>query len=385
MSEIKNLKRAARRIKKAVSDNERIILFGDSDLDGTTSVLLLEETLMNLGAQKLSVYFPEWESEDYGLNRAALQFLKPSAPALLVVLDCGIGNFEEVKAARAMGFSIIVIDHHEILGTIPDADIVVDPKQKGDRYSFKKLTTVCLVYRLSEIMLGTRMSLILKQGFGELAAIGAVADMMPEEDLNAKLIGAGSQTIKDTLRPGIIAMLKAANLADSTPREIFKKLTAILNITAVKDHLTESYILLKGLSSEPLLDLAKDLIRKAEARNQEIFQIVEEISQKVADSSSPIIFEGRTHWSRVLSGAVASRLCNKYKKPTFIFRKDVQKSRGSVRTAHGLDAVAALKSCSPFLLMYGGHPPAAGFTVSNEKIDALKECLEEYFKQFQNI
>jgi len=379
MNEIKNLEKAARRLKKAISRKEKIILFGDSDLDGTTSVLLLEETLRSSGAQDLLIYFPKWESEDYGLNKMALEFLAPSAPALLVVLDCGIGNFVEIKIAKEIGFSTIIIDHHEILDKLPVADIVVDPKQKGDRYPFKKLTTVCLVYRLSEMILGAKMSPITRQSFAELAALGAVADMMPEEDLNAQLISMGAETIKTTLRPGLMAMIKAAALTDKSPREIFKRFTAILNITVVKDHLTKSYLLLKEPSIEAALDLSKGLINQAEARNQEIFQIVEDISRKIDGSFSPIIFEGESQWPRVLSGAVASRLCNKYKKPVFIFKKDVQKSRGSVRTAHGLDAVAALKSCAPLLLMYGGHPPAAGFTVKNENIDKLRECLEDYF------
>lgn len=381
MNEIKNLKKAAQRLKKAISHKERIILFGDSDLDGTTSVLLLEETLKNLGAQDLLVYFSEWESEDYGLNKVALQFLKPFAPALLVALDSGIGNFEEIKTAKTLGFSIIVIDHHEILGKIPAADIVVDPKQSGDHYPFKQLTTVCLVYQLSQILIGKEISSVLKQGFSELAALGIVADMMPGKDLNAELLRMGSNSIKETMRPGFSAIIRAADLTHNSPREIFQKLTAILNITAVKNHLTESYLLLKESSQEAALDLAKNLIRQAESRNQNIIQITEEISKRVENSSSPIIFEGDSQWPRVFSGAVASRICNKYKKPTFIFKKDIEKSRGSVRTAYGLNAVAALKTCSAFLTMYGGHPPAAGFTVNNENIDALKKCLEEYFKR----
>lgn len=224
----------------------------------------------------------------------------------------------------------------------------------------------------------------MRQSFAELAALGVVADMMPEKDLNAKLIRMGAETIKNTLRPGLMAILKAAALTDKSPREIFQRFTAILNITAIENHLTKSYILLKESSGETALGLSKELICRAEARNQEIFQIVEDISRKIDSSLSPIIFEGESQWSRVLCGAVASRLCNKYKKPTFVFKKDIQKSRGSVRTAHGLDAVAALKSCTPLLLMYGGHPPAAGFTVANENIDKLKECLEEYFLKIKN-
>lgn len=269
MKEIKNLKKAADLIKKILAKNGKIIIFGDADLDGSTSALLLEEAIRNVNpAADLLVYFSEWESSDYGLNKQALQALAAYAPALLIAVDCGIGNFEELLMAKIMGFTTVVIDHHEILHTLPEADLIIDPKQKGDQYPFKKLTTVCLVYKLSQLLLGKNFSSFLDQGFAELAALGTIADMMPEEDLNAVLVGQGAATIKQTQRPGLKAMIGAAGLGESSAREIFKKLSLILNISPVTNHLTECYLLLKTASQEEAMVLAKKLLGEAARGNK---------------------------------------------------------------------------------------------------------------------
>jgi len=152
--EIKNLKKAAARIKKAIKSNEDIILYGDADMDGISSVIILKEAIENLGGKVRAVYFPDREKEGYGLNKKALADLKKYSPALLISLDCGIGNFEEVETAKEMGFEVIIIDHHEILGRIPNASIVVDPKQPGDKYPFKQLAAAGLAFKLSEHLLG---------------------------------------------------------------------------------------------------------------------------------------------------------------------------------------------------------------------------------------
>ena len=129
-TEIKNLKKAANRILKAIKSKEKIILYGDADLDGITSVIILQETIKNLRGEVTSVYFPDRENEGYGINKTALNILKDIAPALLISLDLGIGNVEEVKLAKKLGFEVIIIDHHELLYEPPEASIIVDPKQE---------------------------------------------------------------------------------------------------------------------------------------------------------------------------------------------------------------------------------------------------------------
>lgn len=378
MPEIKNLKKAAKRIKKAIKKKEKIILYGDSDLDGVTSVLILEETIKNLRRNPELVYFPDWETEDYGLNNTALKALAPYSPSLIILLDCGIGNFKELKQAKKMGFDVIVIDHHEILGHVPKEALIIDPKQPGDNHPFKKLTTVSLAYELCCLLLGGR-SHALNQSFVELAALGTIADMMPEEGTNGFVVSAGMSSIDETSRPGLKAIIDETVQNPASTRAVFQKLVSVLNISNVKAHLTQSYELLRECDLEKAKALSKELSLASEKRSQDIYDIVGDIAEIAGEREQVMIFEGSADWMQVLTGSIASRLCNKFKKPTFIFKIKKEKSKGSVRTPKGVDAVEALKACDQYLDMYGGHPPAAGFTLKNENLEKFKQCLTEYF------
>ena len=165
MQKIKNIEKAAERIKKAVQNKERIILYGDSDLDGISSVVILEEAIKGLGGHVDCAFFPDRETDGYGINLKALDMLKDKVPALLITLDLGIGNIEEVDIANKMGFEVIIIDHHEVLFGVPNASIIVDPKQKDDDYPFKGLANVGIAYNLCMELVGQETSQSLKNSF----------------------------------------------------------------------------------------------------------------------------------------------------------------------------------------------------------------------------
>ena len=188
---IKNLKKAANRILKAVKNKENIILYGDNDLDGATSVIVLKEAITTLGAKISAVYFPDREHEGYGITKQALKKLKIFSPGLLIVLDCGISNFKEIKLAKKIGFNVIVVDHHKVLGKVPEADIVVDPKQNSDTYPFKEFAATGIVFKLTELLLKNKMSSNLRKSFMELVALATIADMMPQIDENKTFIEEG--------------------------------------------------------------------------------------------------------------------------------------------------------------------------------------------------
>jgi len=193
--EIKNIDKAAKRIIKAVKNKERIVIYGDSDLDGAASVIILEETIKNLGGAAACIYFPDRETEGYGLNKKALSFLKKFSPGLLVMVDCGISNFEEIELAEKIGFETVVVDHHEVLEKLPKASIIVDPKQKGDKYPFKLFAAAGIVFKLSQEALGKKMTESVEQNFLELAALATIADMMPQKADNLDITEKGSKMI----------------------------------------------------------------------------------------------------------------------------------------------------------------------------------------------
>jgi len=151
---IKNLKKAAQRIKRAVKNNENIVLFSDSDFDGASSLIILEETIKSLGRKPSCVYFPNREEEGYGISETTIDFFSSFSPGLIILSDCGITNFSEIEQAKEKGFETIVVDHHEPIGEIPKHEIVVDPKQKGDRCPFKDYSACGLCFKLAEAVFG---------------------------------------------------------------------------------------------------------------------------------------------------------------------------------------------------------------------------------------
>jgi single-stranded-DNA-specific exonuclease len=377
MAEIKNLKKAAQRIKKAIEDKERIILYGDADLDGVSSIVVLKEAIKNLGGEIFTVYFPDREKEGYGITKAGLNFLKKFSPALLIALDLGIGNFEEVKLAKKLGFDIIIIDHHEILGKLPKADIVVDPKQKRDKYPFKNLATVGIVFKLAEILLKEKMTESLRRNFLELVSLGTLADMMPREGENEIFIEEGLQSLENSFRPGILAFSEVLDSEIST-REKVSRMISILNIRESEKTAPASFKLFTISSLEEAKSLVLNLIERKEIRKEMIRKALEEIEKKKLNQK--IIFEGSQDWDFSILGTLASRLSRKYQKPTFVFKKLEKESVGAVRVPPGINSVELLRKCERYLLTYGGHPPASGFRIKNENLEKFKICLIENLK-----
>ncbi len=377
--EIKNLKKVADRIKKAIRQKERIILYGDSDMDGVSSVIIAKESIKNLGGKVAEVYFPDREKEGYGITEQALNFLKKHSPSLLITFDCGISNFKEIDLAKKLGFEVIIVDHHEILDELPKASIIVDPKQKGDKYPFKFFATGGLSFKLSQELLGRKMTFSLKRNFLELAALATIADMMVEEADNKIIIEEGLSYIAKTFRPGLIALLEMQEIKNcASSRKIAQEIISILNIVEPKEHLNTAYLVLSTDNVEEARILAENLLIKRDQKRAEVREITAQIEDKVlSNPKEPIVFEGSSFWPVALLGSAASRICSKYQKPTFIVSQKREESRGAVRTPQGIDGVALMKKCSKYLLSFGGHPPAAGFAIKNENLEKFKKCLIE--------
>jgi len=384
-AEIKNLKKVAKRIFKAIrrrKNEERIILYGDADLDGATSVIILKETIKNLCREVTAVYFPDRESEGYGISERGLNYLTPhllegGGRALLISLDCGIGNFREVKLAKKMGFEVIIIDHHEILDRLPEAEIVVDPKQEGDKYPFKGLATAGICFKLSEVLLGEKMGENLRKNFLELTALATLADMMPKEKENLEFINQGLKSLENSWRPGIQALLKTevVNHHSTNLNQKVSKIISLLNIRDVEDGLPASFRLLVSPSLEDSEKLVERLIEKSKTRKEKIEAIVGEIEKRLETKEDLIIFEGDSGWELTLISSVASIVSQKYQKPAFIFKILEKESHGTVRVPTGIDSVALMKKCRKYLITYGGHPQASGFRIKNENLEKFKNCL----------
>jgi len=382
-AEIKNLKRIANRILEAIKNQEKVILYSDADPDGVCAAIILKESLEQLGLNPAKIYFPDREKEGYGILKSALIELAKYSPAIFVTLDCGIGNAKEVALVNEMGFEVIIIDHHEPLPEFPPASIICDPKQKEDTYPFKELATTSIVYKLSRLLFSSLEREYRPERFLELTALATLADQMPLRGENRKLVKEGILALQFTERVGLQALMKLTNFEDSNQIEARQKIIAPLNASGTEDHSNEAYLLLVEDNFERAKKRAQKLLEKVKLRRTEIRRIYQEVEKRI-DPSQSIIFEGDESWPLVFLGAVASRICYKYEKPVFLFKKNSKESPGAVRMPEGLNGVKAMIECRKVLKTYGGHPPAAGFRLKNENLEKFKECLIEYFKNLKS-
>lgn len=383
ISKIKNLEEAADRIKKAVKDRQNIIIYGDSDLDGVASTVILQEAIKNLGGEVAAVVFPDREKDGYGINKRALEFLQDKAPGLFITLDLGISNVAEVDTANDMGFEVIIIDHHQPLEELPRASIVVDPHQKDGGIEFEYLSNGGLTFTLAEAMI-ENMSESVKNSFLELAALSTISDMVPKIGDNKMIIEEGLRSLRKTFRPGLKAFFEIFGEGELVSGG-FSKIISCLNASESTDFRNRSYELLTNTSQKEALAIAQELVGKAQFKQQKIREITEEVERRVAKNpDSLIIFEGDPAWRLTLAGPVASNIAIKYGKPTFIFRRGDEVSVGSVRSLReGENSVVAMAARSDLLISYGGHPKASGFRVKNENLEKFKVSLEEYFRNLR--
>jgi single-stranded-DNA-specific exonuclease len=384
--EIKNLKKAAARIIEAAKNKEKIIIYADSDLDGVGSAIIFNETLKNLGVEATEIYFPDRETDGYGITHETLNKFQKHSPALLVSLDCGIGNFAEVDIANEMGFEVIIIDHHQILDRVPNASIIVDPKQEGDEYPFKEFANVGITYKLAGEILKDKLAGHLKEDLIQFAAIATISDMMPRVGENEEMIMEGLGYLKTTWRPGIRALYKMLKLDDMGLLEAVYKMNSFLTIRNVGKGKPYSYMLLTSTTQADAFSIAEELIEKGIEKREKIKRIGDEVRERIGIKSDEVmVFEGDKNWELVLLGVIASNLTSEKEKPVFLYKQADSESCGSVRSYnpdYG-NMVDAMKTCSDFLITYGGHPAAAGFRVKNEDVDRFRGCLTEYFEKLK--
>ena len=374
--EIKNLKKAATRIKKAIKNKERIILYGDSDLDGVSSILIIEQAIKSLGGSVAAHYFPQRDKEGYGLTRKALKKLQDFSPALIITADLGISNFEEVKLAKKAGFDVIIVDHHIVInGKLPEADVIVDPKQPGDEYPFKEFAACGLAFRLAEAMLGKSMSRAVRNSMVELAALGTIADMMPREGDNVAIVDEGMGVLQESWRPGIQVFFEMQE------DDRIEKLISLLNVRDVKNGYPGAWQLLVVPTMEEAKKMLKRFLKKNVERKNRIHQLADQVRNNIRPKhADSIVFEGGKDFDFMLLGAVASIISQEYRKPTFLYLEKGLEGVGSVRAPSGFDTVEAMQSCSELLKTYGGHKQASGFRVPIKNLQKFRKGLIKHFQ-----
>jgi single-stranded-DNA-specific exonuclease len=385
--EIKGVPEFLKLAKQAIDKKEKIIIYGDADLDGSASVVILEEILKFLGAKIVKVFFPDREKEGYGLSEKSLLYLSKYAPAILISLDCGITNFKETILAKKIGFRVWVIDHHEVMEEKPSAEVVVDTKDPENPQDFFNLATVGLVFYLAKALIKESK---VKEKYIEplldshivLTMIATFADMMKIDIINRPLVDKGLELFLKDKRIGlkILSQKKEINEKFITPK--IQKIISILNITRCKNHQTGTYKILIAKNSDKARKLVDELIKEQKKRKKELNNFVEEIINEIREEGardSKIVFVADKKYPVSFAGSIASKVCGYFKKPTFVISLNKEIARGSVRVPHNFDGVEALKSVGDILLNFGGHKAAAGFSSKKEDLEKIKEGLENYF------
>jgi single-stranded-DNA-specific exonuclease len=374
-----DMDRAVARIEQAQKKFEKILIYGDYDVDGVTSSALLRRLFNRLGIQTVN-YIPHRMEEGYGLNQEVAQFAKSQGIHLLVTVDCGINAFGPIEAVNAAGIDVIVIDHHEPDGVkLPPAMAVIDPKRADCLYPFKNLSAVGLVAKLMQAILGHIPLEDL-----DLVALGTVADVVPLLGENRIFVKNGLPFIETTNKPGLRALLEVAKIAGKKmkPYYIGFILGPRLNAAGRMDSAAVSLDLLLSENPADAYALACSLETHNQTRQKMQNEVVEEALGIIeADESlktQDIIVVHKQGWHKGVLGIVASRIVDKYYRPTIVISVEDGMGTGSARSIDGFHLYEALTNCAGFLENYGGHERAAGLRLKQDNIEVFRQAMNDF-------
>lgn len=371
---ILDLPKAVERIIFAIQRHEKIVIYGDYDADGVTATALLGSALKTLGAD-VSEYIPNRFDEGYGLNLEAMHNLHKDGANLIITVDCGIRSWDEADYARSNGMDLIITDHHTPQDELPPALAVINPKQPGDSYLEKNLAGVGLAYKLVEALSLQQYPNLNPQDYLDLVALGTVADLVPLTGENRSLVRAGLELIRQPIRQGLMALIGVSGLtaARINTTDISFALAPRLNASGRLESALASLNLLTA--SNPMA--AGQLAQWLEIQNRERQKVMHEIQQKsenriIVDDKVPLLlYDADPEYNPGVVGLAASRLTERYYRPSIIASIGEEFTRGSCRSIPEFHITQALDQCEELLEHHGGHAAAAGFTVRNENLGKL--------------
>lgn len=369
-------------LKKMVKEKP-IMVFGDYDVDGTTSVALLTSYLKSLGVKVLS-YIPDRYDEGYGVSYKGIDCAKENGIDLIIALDCGIKAIDKVKYAKDLGVDFIICDHHRPGNQIPDAVAVLDPKQDDCKYPFDELCGCGVGFKLMQA-LQTKLEKPQKEIYKylDLVATAIGSDIVPITGENRILAHYGLKLINSKKRPAFKAILENVKKRELTITDVVFMIGPRINAAGRMKHGLLATELLCETNYEKVKELAKDIElyntdRKDTDRSitEEALEIIKE--KKEEDRYTTVVYQ--SHWHKGVIGIVASRLTETYYRPTLVFTKSGEKLAASARSVKGFDVYNALESSSEYIEQFGGHKYAAGLTIEEKNFESFKQKFEEVVK-----
>ena len=406
--EMRDIDKGIERISRAISAGEKITVYGDYDVDGVTSVCTLYLYLKSIGAD-VNYYIPNRAGEGYGVSLPAIEMLKAQGTNLIITVDTGVTAIEEIACAHELGVDFIVTDHHECRDDLPSADAVINPHRNDCPYPFKELAGVGVVFKLicayEERIMGKSRRAAAERMFAEyadLVAIGTIADVMPIKNENRIIVKYGLAMISDTKRVGLSALIEASSGRSEQRYDKKRKKVKISSsyigytlaprINAAGRIKTASMAVELFLSTDrdKAMEIAEELCRTNKERQAEENKIMQEaydMIDKYDIDHNPVIVLDADHWHHGVIGIVASRITEKYCRPSILvsFEGNEQSDdrsqdigKGSGRSIKGMNLVDALYYCSDNLVKFGGHELAAGLSVTRAELDNFRSRINEY-------
>ncbi len=369
---------AVERIRRALAGGERIVVYGDYDVDGVAGSAVLVRAFRALG-HTVGAYIPDRYEEGYGINAAALRKLAAEGATVVVSVDCGITAVREAELARELGIDLIVTDHHHPPATIPLAFAVVNPRRPGDPSVDKELAGAGVAYAIARDLLGPELLAAHDAELAQLAALATVADVVPLRGGNRYLVRRGLVAANASPLPGIRALAERAALKAGriTAAEIGWVLGPRLNAAGRIADATDALQLL--LTDDPAE--AKALADRLEERNSERQRLTQDVvrgarerAAEHPDAWATVVADGG--WAAGIVGLAASRLVEDHGRPAVVIAIDGAEGKGSCRSIPGVHIAEALTQCGDLLTKHGGHAMAAGFSIPVERIDAFRERLD---------
>lgn len=381
--DLKGMREAVACVTKTMEEGGSIVVYGDYDVDGITATSVVYRFLKRCGAS-VSYYIPERQSEGYGLNLEALEGLIAKGTDLVITVDCGISSYDIVEAVRDR-LALVITDHHEAPALIPRAIAVVDHKQPNCPYPDKNLAGVGVAYKLCQAIWQERTGEVYQADL-DIVALGTVADVVPLVGENRILVKAGLSKMQMQPNRGVEALIDVAGLKDRkiTAGHIGFTLAPRLNAAGRVAHATRAVELLTTPSQEEAYEIAEELQEtnlERQALERDIHEIARQDVLKQGPDADYVVVVGGQDWHPGVIGIVASRLVEEFYKPTLVISIKDGIGKGSCRSIDNCNIYEALQSAEDLLIQFGGHQAAAGFSIKEDKIPALRERLAQYCKE----
>ncbi|MCH7589881.1 single-stranded-DNA-specific exonuclease RecJ [PVC group bacterium] len=373
------MKEACSLIRQAIDKNSRMLVYGDYDVDGVTSTVLILKLIRLLGGDVI-YYVPNRLQEGYGLSRRGIDFANDEHVKLLITVDCGITAVREVEYANRLGIKTIIIDHHLPEKNIPEQCVIVNPKQPKCVYPFKDLCGVGLALKLSQAFLG------IKDRFLDLAAFGTVADIVPLVDENRIIVTLGLRQMTQTANLGLQELVQVSSLAGKSlvPHHIGFVLGPRVNAAGRLGDARWGIELLLSENKEEAARLAQKLDEENNSRKKIEFCVLEDAIKKIQegydfDKNSILVLHGK-QWHFGVIGIVASKLMTRFYRPVVLLSGEDEEIRGSARSIEEFNIHNALESCKDLLLQFGGHAYAAGLSLKVSSFEEFSKRINDYGK-----